>query len=287
MAAERSSQVVRHSREQRIPEPFRFHLQVGPLGLFDRANADNGQSQLAGKGFQQALLIGHERGSLARADSQHADRAALCRQRNEQEPQRRQRVGSQPGPLAVVEHPPGNAVIVVGKGRGGQRIAFQVRRPTDRILLRNQEVQVAGKGAADVPRGRFQHRGQRSRAGQLATHGVEGGGAAFALAGSLDLIADASGQGAHNQARREHDQEREDVLGVADGEAEVRLDEQDVEDHDAQHRRQDRRSAPKAERHHDRAEQEHHADIGRLEIGKQQHPTADQAADGHYRQRPQ
>ena len=65
--------------------------------------------------------------------------------------------------------------------------------------------------------------------GELAAHGVEARRAPLALRALVGLVADALREVADDDRDDEHDGERDDVLQVGDGEAEVRRDEEEVE----------------------------------------------------------
>jgi len=102
----------------------------------------------------------------------------------------------------------------------------------------------------------------RRRDRELAAHGVELRGPHLAALGGGLAAPDRLRSIAEGEGDGEHDGERQDVALVLDVEAEIRLDEEEIERGDAERRREERRGIPELHRHHDDAEQIQHRDVG-------------------------
>src|SRR5262245_34318374 len=73
---------------------------------------------------------------------------------------------------------------------------------------------------ADVPDGNGEERIDSPGARKLSTHGVKGGRLLLPLACDLHLAPDTHGETADDEAHQQHDRERDEVLGVGNGERE-------------------------------------------------------------------
>ena len=114
----------------------------------------------------------------------------------------------------------------------------------------------------------------RAPARELAAQRVELGRATLALARDRRLALAERGEMADQERRRQHHGERDHVLRVGNGERIFRRHEQEIEQADAEHRREHRRSAPEARRDEHGAEQIDHDDVGALEAAAHQRADA-------------
>ena len=176
----------------------------------------------------------------ARAQREHADHAARGVERHVEPVAAGQRVGAGTRRLVVLPHPGGGRDL--GRAelevlRGGSRAGRAARRPAAGARRRRRTARRCGSPTTAAGR-------RRPALRRSAGEGVERRGARLALPRRLRLVARARRQVAGQHRDDQEDEQQDDVLRLGDGEREERLDEEEVVDEQAQHRRHDRRAEP-------------------------------------------
>ncbi|MNV46818.1 hypothetical protein D3C71_1386630 [compost metagenome] len=131
-AGERCAQVMRHRRQQRVAQPFRFHADQRLLRHLDVVQPFQGNGDKRGVGFDLAARIGmREQAAAGRGQGQHAACAHRRFQGQIQQFAVGQRGGARAGGLAVVIHPLGQRRFqgrhVGGSGRGQLQAVVQAQ----------------------------------------------------------------------------------------------------------------------------------------------------------------
>ena len=201
---------------------------------------------------------------IGEPDAQHADGARRAEQGDVERRGARQRAGAEPGGLAMLVNPAGDAELVgveleLAAGPRRQQAARPGHQDDDRGV----------EHLRHVPPGDLQQGVDAAGAGQLAAHGVERRRLLLAVMSRLGLRPRAHREAADDEPDDQHHGEGEQIADVADREREVRRDEEEVEGGDAQHGRQQRRAAAGSHGDHDDAEQIDHDQVRQLRDGGQ------------------
>ena len=261
---QRCAQVVREGGQDRTAQPFRDHVELRGLRHIDVVQALDGDGDQRCQRFEQGDGLRRQIGRVRReGDGQHAAHAHRGAQRQVE----RSVAGA--GDFTVADHLP--AVLDhPGKVRLDPEGECRQSRCRDRCVVFRQDDRPVGVqlGADELP-GDVDYLFERERSRQLACHVVEGLRALHANLRFVCLLLEAGCQLADDEGGRQHHREGHQVLDIVHRQREARRHEKDVEQENAQNRRQYGGAAAQTDGDEQYREQEKHHDIGEVEMAEQ------------------
>ena len=222
---QRRLQIMGDRGQQGRAQPVGLGQQPGTVEIMGERRALDGERRLIAERVEQAALIGREQGAFPLArQAHHPDGPAAGADGQEQALGARQGVGAAPRLSIVLPAPFGRRQIRLVEGVL-RRIAAA---HGDRALLRQQDHHRHLQHEGDLIGGGPEQIVQGHRAAELAAEEIEILRRLRPLARGQRLAAHARGQIARDQGDDGEEEQRDDVLGIGDGEGIERRQEEEV-----------------------------------------------------------
>ena len=268
---QRCAQIVRQRREQRIAQALGFHLEQRVLRDADVVHPLEGNRNQRSESVEQLpLLRDAQHAPVVRLDGQDPASLGGRTQRNVKHFAARQGIRAETRRLTSIERPLRCPDLDRQRRIGALCIGVE-RAHQSSAGIRQQQRGARAKCALDGLIADFDHLFDLNGSRQIACNFKKRARTFLAMRRDARLKTQAGGQLAGNQAHRQHDEKRQQVLHVAHGKRKPRRHEKKIKGADAEHGSQ--RGRPSSETHPDQhdAQYEYRHDIGAIEVGRQRH----------------